>query len=119
MLRIALLVARADGHVRPEETQAVVQALPGTFQDMSERDLRALMEDAVADVAKQSEDEVMDHVMAALPDHGSRVAALKVACLVASADQLLSWRETSYLSRLADRLGLSRRDVRQVVRAVG
>lgn len=117
ILRVALLVARADGRVGPEETKAAVQALPGSFQDMSERQLLDLMRAAERDIAETPEDEVMDRIAAGLPEHANRLLALKVGCLVASADQLLSWRETSSLSRVAERLGLSRHEVKKVVRA--
>jgi len=117
LLRIALVVAHADGHADPVETARAVQALPIIFNDMSETQLRRLLAAAEEDVAAAPELDIMERVLVALPDHAARVSALKVACLVAGADQMLSWRETSVLARLAEQLGLSRRDVSQVVRA--
>jgi len=117
LIRIALLVTRADGHSRPAEMHAAMQALPALYQDLSEPQLEALMAAAEKELADKPELEVMERVLEALPDHAARVSALKVACLVADADQMLSWQETSYLSRLAAQLDLSRRDVSKVVRA--
>ncbi len=117
LLRVALMVARADGHTRPDEAATAIQALPILFRELSDRRLEELLEGAQADLDGQDEDSVMARVLEALPDHAAKVNALKVACLVAGADQMLAWSEASYLSRLAQQLGLSKRDVGQVVRA--
>lgn len=118
LLRVALLVARADGHSKVEETATAVQALPYLFNDLSEQQLRGLLLDAEKDITDNPEHEVMERILSSLPGHGSRVSALKVACSVAGADQMLTWQETSYLSRFAEQLGLSRRDIGQIVKTV-
>lgn len=117
LLRVALLMARCDGHAAEEETAAALQAMPRLVQGLSQQDLALLAVAADKDLRDNPEDDVMRRVLVALPDHGARVAALRVACAVAIADGMLSWAENSSLSRLATQLQLSRRDVSTVVRS--
>ncbi|MFO1533362.1 MAG: TerB family tellurite resistance protein [Thermoplasmatota archaeon] len=114
LLRVALLVSRADGHESPEEMVAVAQAL-GNRLGGPGIDTTQLW-NASMEITTTPAKEILKRVTKALPET-ARIRAFEVACEVAKADNRLHWNETSQMVDVAKALGLKEADVRKVATA--
>ncbi|MES2154366.1 MAG: hypothetical protein V4510_04450 [bacterium] len=117
LARIVALTMRAGRPPASGQGPSPWHRVPHAFEGMTDAQVRRLVAAGQEDVAQRGEEDVLTQALAALSGHSARVTALRVACVVAGDDRMLSWSETSHLSRLAKRLGLSRRDVGRVVRS--
>ena len=115
MLRVALLVAHADGHESEEEMVATAEVL-GT-RLISPTVAKVQRWRASHDVATVPAKDLLKQVRKVLAKPEDRVKAFKVACEVAKADKRLSWNETQQMVEVAKALGLKTAQVQQIAAA--
>ncbi len=117
LLRVAFLVAHADGRQTSSEMAAISDLVGERLVHLDGAQVEALAMDAVRDVSQFPIQEVLPRVRRALPDRQSRILALHVACEIARADKVLDWRETQHLMDIIAALGLKKADVDSVLMA--
>ncbi|MEA3190697.1 MAG: Tellurite resistance protein TerB [Thermoplasmata archaeon] len=107
-LQVALLAARADGKLQPEELRAIAQRMghPAT---------EAALREAAAWLDQTDPEDLFDALPREFPTRAERMQALALACKVADADGMLAWSETGVLTRMAQAFEMDPRDVRRVL----
>ena len=112
LLRVALLVSRADGNQSPEEMVVMAETI-GT-RLISPTVAKVQLWRASQEITTTPAKEVLREVRRALADSRGRERAFEVACEVAKADKRLSWDETKQMIQVAKALGLKKQDVQRI-----
>lgn len=115
LLRVAMLVARADGIEDAKEYATVSKILGERLGHLGDPELEAVVSDAFRDVTALPPEQTLVRVRSALPERAARIQALHVACQVAIADNRLAWQESRQMLDFAQALGLTRGDLSDVL----
>jgi len=115
LLRVAFLMANADGRQSGAELTAISNSLGKRLVHLDGAQVESLALEALREVSQYPLGEVLPRLRQALPDRAARITALHVACQVARADGRLALAETEQLVELVAALELGEADVQKVL----
>ncbi len=115
LLRVAMMVAQADGAEDARERATASTVLAKRLAGLDDTALDRLVRDALRDVGGVAQAQVLAALKPAFPDRAGRLEAMHVACQVALADKRLAWQESREMLDFAASLGLARDDVTAVL----